>query len=149
MADSLAVSITVPLGNVPQFVATLGANLEADTPCSEQVLLAAAATGEELALTLRLQPDPALAEFRNEHPDIECSEPGHVALGYLFTKARLEPGALEFTFYSTSRAIVQVLKESKQVRALLHRLGSLGHPPEVRITDEWNDVTTLHAHGEA
>ena len=149
MADSLAVSITVPLGNVPQFVATLGANFEADTPCSEQVLLAAAATGEELALTLRLQPDTTLAEFRREHPDIECSEPGHVALGYLFTKARLEPGALECTFYSTSRAIVQVLKESKQVHALLHRLGSLGQPPEVRITDEWNEVYTLGTTGEA
>ena len=149
MADSLAVSITVPLGNVQQFVATLGAHLEPDSPCSEHELLAAAGSGAELALTLRFPSDPALAEFKNEYPDIECSEPGHVALGYLFAKARHAPGALEITFYSSSRSVVQALKESKQVNSLLHRLGSLGQPQEVRLTDEWNDVSTLRKIGEA
>lgn len=149
LADSLAISITVPLGKLQQFAACLAAYLEPDMPFSESEIHAAASAGSGLALSLRLEPDGALAQFSRENPEIECSVPGQVAVGYLFCTARSGPASVEIAFYTSSRSVVTVLKESEQVRSLLLRLGRFGQPQEVRITDEWNDVTTLPARGEA
>lgn len=58
---------------------------------------------------------------------------------------RALPLGLEIHLWTHSRDIVAALKHSEQVRALLLQLGQYGSPPEVRITDEWNEVTLLIA----
>ena len=143
MADSLALAITVPHGRLAAFVAGVGAQLEPDTPWSEAALAELAARGGELALTFRFAPDAALAAFHAEHPDIRCSVPGEVAVGHVYATARAAREGLEIGFFTSSRAIVRVLKESWVVRAFFRRLGRLGAPAEVRITDEWNEVSVL------
>ncbi len=135
--------------HLPQFVADLQAHLEPETPCSAETLRAIADSSEELALSLRFPPDAALHSFAQEHPDIECSSPAQVALGYLFATARPAAGSIEVTLYTTSRSVVAALKGSEQVRALLLRLSKHGRPQAVRLIDEWNEVTTLHAPSEA
>ena len=145
MSTSLAFSITVPRDGLSPFVAALAAHLEPDTPCPEAALLAAAATGSELSLSLHFLPDAALERFRAAHPEIGCSVPGQVAIGYLFLTVRGRGSVFEISFHSSSRAVVEVLEESGQLRSLFLRLAGLGQPPELRMTDEWNEVRTLSA----
>ena len=102
-----------------------------------------AAGGPELRLIFRFLPDQALTKFKNEHTDIQCSLPDHVAFGYVFACARPIAEAIELSMYSSSRALVQVLNESEQVRAFFLQLAVLGNPREVRVTDEWNETSTL------
>ncbi len=149
MADSLAISIALPVEHLPQFVTDLQAHLESETPCSADTLRAIAVSAEELALTLRFPPDAALSAFAQEHPDIECSLPGQVALGYLFATARAAVDGFEITLYTTSKSVVAALNGSEQVRKLLLRLAKHGRPQEARLLDEWNEVTTLPVPSEA
>ncbi len=135
--------------HLAQFVTELQAHLEPETPCSADTLLTVAASRDELALSLRLPPDAALSAFAQEHPDIESSSPGQVALGYLFATARTAADSFEVTLYATSKSVVAALKGSEQVLKLLLRLAKHGRPQEVRLLDEWNEVTTLRAPSEA
>lgn len=148
MTDSLAYAITVPHDRLAAFAARLARDLEPDCAFTVEALLAAAHSGESWALTLRLWPDAALAAFQREHVDIRCTVPGQVAVGYLYASARALPLGLEIHLWTHSRDIVAALKHSEQVRALLLQLGGYGCPPEVRITDEWNEVTVLSAAAE-
>ena len=70
-------------------------------------------------------------------------EVGVDAFGYVFACARPIAEAIELSMYSSSRALVQVLNESEQVRAFFLQLAVLGNPREVRVTDEWNETSTL------
>lgn len=146
MGESLMYSMLLPRSNIAMFAARLQGNLEPDSGFGEDWLRSAANEyGPGLDLTLRLPPDLALLAFRRENPDIDCSQPGQIAVGYLFANVRSHGDTVELTFYSTSSAVVEVMRESHQVRALFLALAGFCMPPEVCITDEWNDTTRLNA----
>ena len=146
MSDSLAFSVSLPRANLSDFVAQVAVHVEPPPELTEQWLIECAAgrvAGASLPLTLRFPPDAALEQFGREHPEIIGSTPGTVAFGYVHVAARQSGDLIEVTLFSSSRAIVQVLRESSHVRGFCRSLGRLGSPPVVLVTDEWNDTSEL------
>lgn len=145
MADSLTFSLRVPLRNLDALVASMASHLE---PCPEfraETLLAVAdgRASTEMALTFRFPPDAALAAFAAEHPDVAVTATGQIAFGDLFVAAHRRGDDVEVAFFTTSRALTAILRDSEAVRAFFRELGRLAADGQVLVTDEQNDSAAL------
>lgn len=145
MADSLTFSLLVSPRDLDAFVANVSSRLE---PCPEfraETLLAVAAghASTELELTFRFPPDATLEAFAAEHPDAAGTTAGQIAFGALFATAHFRGDDVEVAFFTTSRALTAILRESAQVRAFFRALGRFSTDGRVLVTDEQNDTSPL------
>lgn len=139
MGDSLAFNLRVPSAQLDAFLALLLTRLEGQTHAD---LLAAVRTGTMVDLTLRCPSDEILDAFAQAHPELQDPGAG-VVFGYLTLASTAYDAHFELSFFSSSRAIVELLRDSRQVRSFFRDLSQFGDSSGVRVVDEWGDVTPM------
>lgn len=141
MGDSLAFNISVPAARLDALLELLVTRLEGQALAD---LMPAVRAGTMVDLTLRCPSDAVLDAFAQTHPELQSSGAG-VVFGYLTLASKPRDAHFDLSFFSSCRAIVELLRYSQQVRSFFQILAEFADPPELRVVDEWGDVVMLQA----
>lgn len=139
MADSLAFNVSVPAARLDALLALLATRV-VDQALTDRA--SALRAGTMIDLTLHFPPDDALAAFADTHPELQSLD-ASVVFGYLTLSSIPRGSCLDLSFFSSSRAIAELLRYSQEVRSFFRGFAQFGDPPVVSVVDEWGNVASL------